>query len=254
MKRFWFFAGLLFLVVTFAVPNIVSAIGFEGAIGAWSQDPSGDLSYKGESLSVENELKYDAETKAFGRVKVELPLMFPNIYFMVTPMKFEGEGSKDINFTFGDQTFNANVPFSSSARLDHYDICLYYGLPFLKTASLGKFKGEVGLNVKIIDFEAEITQSSLGLSASKSLTLPIPMIYVGAQFNPVKLIGIEGEVRGITYSSNHYYDLIGRVKVRPIEHAFIAGGYRYENVKIDESDVIAELDFSGPFIEVGVEF
>lgn len=254
MNRLRISAGILFLALIFVIPQIASAIGLEAAVGVWKQDPSGDISYKGDSLSVENELKYDSKTKVFGRVKIDMPLALPNIYLMATPMKFEAVGSKNVDFKFGDTTFDASVPFSSKTKLDHYDICLYYGLPFLKTATLGKLNAEVGLNARIIDFKAEIIQSTTGKSESKSLTLPIPMIYVGVQFKPVKLIGIEAEARGIAYNSNHYYDLIGRLKVRPVGPVFIAGGYRYEDVKIDESDVKANLKFKGPFVEAGVEF
>jgi hypothetical protein len=80
------------------------------------------------------------------------------------------------------------------------------------------------------------------------------MVYAAIQFRPFKFIGIEGEVRGIAYSSNHYYDLIGRLKIKPFWPIFIAGGYRYEDFKIDEWDVRATLKFQGPFLEAGIEF
>jgi hypothetical protein len=80
------------------------------------------------------------------------------------------------------------------------------------------------------------------------------MIYLGAQLKPVKYLSLEAEARGIAYSSNHYYDLIGRLKVQPIGPVFIAGGYRYEDVKIDQSDVKAKITFQGPFLELGIVF
>jgi outer membrane protein len=233
---------------------MAEAIGLEVAVGVWRQDPSGDIGYKGESLSVEDELKYDAESKIYGRAKIETPLFFPNIYLMATPVKFDGDGSKNVNFTFGDKTFSGNTPFTSSLKLDHYDVALYYGLPFLKTATFGIFNAEVGLNARIIAFKAEINQPTTGINESKSLTLPIPMVYLGAQLKPVKFLSLEAEARAIAYSSNHYYDLIGRLKVQPIGPVFIGGGYRYEKVKIDQSDVKAEATFQGPFLELGIVF
>jgi len=254
MKKFALGGAILgFVLILFAAPP-ASAMGLEVAAGVWRPDPSGDMGYKGESLSLENELKYDAKVKVFGRVKIDMPLAIPNIYLMATPMKFEGDGSKNINFTFGDKTFVGNTPFSSSVKLDHYDIALYYGIPFLKTATLGKFNVEVGLNVRIMDWQAEINQPSTGISESKSLTLPVPMIYLGAQLKPVKYLSLEAEARGIAYSSNHYYDLIGRIKVQPIGPVFIAGGYRYEDVKIDQSDIKSNITFKGPFLELGIAF
>lgn len=246
--------GILFLSLVFLVPQIASAVGFEATVGMWRQAPSGDISYKGETLSVENELKYDSKTKVFGRAKIDMPLGLPNIYLMATPMEFKDEGSKNINFTFGDRTFTANVPFKSSVQADHYDICLYYGLPFLKKATLGKLNAEVGLNSRIIDFKAEIDQSATGIKESKSLTVLVPMVYTGLQFKPAKFIGAEVEARGVAYSSNHYYDLIGRLKIKPFGPVFVSGGYRYEDIKIDKSGVKASLKFKGPFVEAGVEF
>jgi len=236
------------------VPEITSAVGLEVAVGGWRQDPSGDISYKGEKLGLENELKYNSENKIFGRAKIDLPLWFPNIYLMATPIELEDEGTKSINFTFGDKTFTANIPFTSSIQADHYDICLYYGLPFLKKATLGKLNAELGLNGRIIDFNAKIDQTATGIKESKSLTFLVPMVYAGIQIKPVKFIGAEVEARGIAFSSNHYYDFIGRLKIKPFRPVFISGGYRYEDIKIDEKDVKATLKFNGPFVEVGIEF
>ena len=254
MTRILVVGGILFLLTAFWVPETTPAAGLEVAVGGWRQDPSGDIGYKGEKLSVENELKYNSENKLFGRAKIDLPLWLPNIYLMVTPMKFDDEGSKSINFTFGDKTFTANVPFTSSIQADHYDICLFYGLPFLKKATFGKLNAELGLDGRIIDFKARIDQTATGIVESKSLTLLVPMVYTGIQFRPIKFIGAEVEARGIAFSSNHYYDLIGRLKIMPFRPFFISGGYRYESIKIDERDVKATLKFKGPFIETGIEF
>ncbi len=246
------------LTLLFFVPQVASAISLEASIGGWKQDPSGNISYKGESLDVEDELRYDSKTKVFGRIKIETPLVLPNIYLMATPMKFEEDGSRSINFTFGDTTFDVTAPFSSKVQLDHYDIAFYYNLPLIKTATLKKLNIELGLNARIIDFEGEVsgqdTSTGLQVTESKSLTLPIPMLYVGFQLNPIKLIAFEAEARGIAYSSNHYYDLIGRVKIRPLGPLFISGGYRYEDIKIDKNNVKADFKLQGPFIETGVEF
>ncbi|MBI4684188.1 MAG: TIGR04219 family outer membrane beta-barrel protein [Nitrospirae bacterium] len=239
-------------------PYAASAIGFEAAVGGWKQDPSGDISYKGQALDIDNELKYNSKTKVFGRVKIDMPLILPNIYLMATPMKFEADGSKTSNFTFGDKTFNYTAPFSSKINLDHYDVALYYGLPFIKTATAKKLNIDIGLNARIIDFKAEISgqdaATGLQIKESKSLTLPVPMLYVGVQIKPVSLLSVEAEARGIAYGSNHYYDLIGRLKVKPFGPVFLAGGYRLEDIKIDESNVKANIKFKGPFVEAGFEF
>lgn len=235
-------------------PQIVFAIGLEAAVGIWNQGPQGDIAYKGQALSIEDELKYGDETKVFGRVKIDMPLIIPNIYLMATPMKLKADGLKSTTFTFGDRTFTGNVSFSSTLQLDHYDIAFYYGVPFLKTATGGLLNVDLGLNLRIIDLYAEINQPQTGLKESKSFTHPVPMVFLAAQINLIDKLSFEAEIRGITYSSDHYYDLIGRVKYKTIGPAFIGAGYRVEDLKIVEKDIHANIRFGGPFAEIGVEF
>jgi outer membrane protein len=238
----------------FLMPGAASAIGVEAALGGWSQDPGGDIAYKGENLGLGSDLMYGSKTRFFGRAKIDMPLFIPNIYLMATPMSFEGTGSKNVPFVFGNRTFNATIPFSSDLRLDHYDIALYYGLPFVKTATTGKLNVDAGLDLRIVDFNASVKQSALNFSEAKSFTLPVPMVYIGAQVKPVDKLSLEAEIRAIAYNSSHFYDLIGRVKYKVFGPAFLSAGYRHESIRIDTKDVKADVRFSGPFAEVGVEF
>jgi len=244
------------LILTSAIllPASSFAIGVEGSIGAWNQDPSGYISYKGDQIDVDSDLRYGKKTRPMGRLKIDMPSILPNIYLMATPSRFEAIGQKDVSFTFGGQTYQANVPFYSKTRLDHYDIALYYGIPGLKKLTNGVLSAELGLNVRIMDLYAKVEQSQNNISESKSLTVPIPMLYTGLQIRPVNLLSIEGELRGVAYNSNQYYDLIGRLKVKPVKHVFLAGGYRYQELKIDVSDVKSKVKLQGPFVEAGFEF
>jgi outer membrane protein len=169
-------------------------------------------------------------------------------------MKFKGTSIRSAEFKFGDNTFNASVPFTSTLKLDHYDAALFYGVPFLKTATANVLNVEFGLNLRVIDFKAEITQPQTSLSQSKSLTVPVPMGYFGFQIAPIDLIKIEGELRGIAYSKSRFYDAIGRVKVRPLPLLFLSGGYKFQNIHMDQSNVVSDLRFGGPVFEVGLEY
>ena len=230
--------------------------GVEAAVGYWRQAPSGTLEYQGDSLDLRNDLNLGDKNQVVARVKVELPLALPNIYVMATPMSFNGTKQLTRQITFGNKTFDTTAPIQSKLAMDHYDVALYYPLPFLKTATLGKLNVELGLNARQIKFDGAITGTVLGVTetSSKNITLYVPMIYAGVQVKPVSTFSIEGEIRGIAYGSNHYYDYIGRLKVMPIGPLFISGGYRSEQIKIDQSDVKADVTFSGPFVEAGVSF
>lgn len=245
------------IIASALIPCAASALGIEASVGVWNQDPRGDLSYKGvtatDSLSIENDLKYGDEARVFGRVKIDMPLFIPNVYLMATPMEFDGTGSKNTDFTFGGQTFSANVPFTSKVKLDHYDVGLYYSIPFIKTATLDVLNIELGIDARFLDLDAEISQAGVG-TESKSLFLPFPMAYGGVQLRPLNWLAVEGEIRGISFRGDHYYDAIGRVKLKPFGPLFIAGGYRYEKVDVDEEGLKVDVEVRGPFGEAGVEF
>ena len=244
--------------IIFMMPVISHAIGFEFALGGWSQSPGGDLSYKlladTDKLDLENDLKYDDASRVFGRLKIDMPLLIPNVYLMATKMNFDGIGRKNTNFKFGDITFTQNVDFYSEVTLDHYDIALYYGIPFVSTASAGLLNIDVGLNLRVIDFSAKIRQETLSKEESESFTLPVPMVFVGVQVKPIERLSIEGEARVVSYGGNSLYSLIGRARVNVFAGLFAAGGYRYDGIVIDEENVDVDISFSGPFLEAGFQF
>lgn len=250
-KKIWI--GTLLLCLPWMLfPKFSRAVGFEAAIGISMQNPQGGVGYKGDTLDLNNDLKYSSVTQFFGRAKLELPLIIPNLYFLGTPMRFDGTGAKNTTFKFGEQTFNADIPFSSNLKLDHYDLAFYYGVPFLKQATLGKFNIDLGLNMRVIDLKAEVTQE--GNFESKSFSLLVPMVYLGIQLKPLDPFSLEGEIRAVSYSSNQYVDLIGRVKYKFLEFAFISAGYRYEKIVLDQKDIKLDVTFNGPLLELGLQF
>jgi outer membrane protein len=258
MKRTHLFVACLFVLSLTVVPcSAFAFIGLDVGVGYWSQTPSGTLRYQPVAgtigdIDLKDDLNMDTENKPFVRVKAELPLILPNVYFLATPMSFEQTGRPTRDISFGNVTFNVSVPVESKITLDHYDLALFYPIPLLKTATLGKLNVELGLNARQLNFEATLTGG--GQTASKSLTVYVPMIYAGVQVKPISLFSIEAEARGISISGNSYYDYIGRLKVHPVPLAYIAAGYRTETIKLDVEDIVADIKFSGPFAEVGLSF
>lgn len=240
------------MVLLLATAASARAMGIEAAVGVWNQSPRGDIAYQGTSLDLKNELKYGSETRLMGRIKVETPFFLPNLYLMATPMEFKEQGEKSGTFDFGGTTFSGNVPFTSKLRLDHYDLGLYWGVPFLKSATAGILNVDLGVNARLVDLKAEIVQGTT--AESKSLIVPVPMAYAAVQVKPLSWLAAEGEARGVAYGKNRYFDLIARGKVIFFNHLFAAAGYRYEKLKIDQSDVQADTNFGGPFGEVGCQF
>ncbi|WP_084605075.1 TIGR04219 family outer membrane beta-barrel protein [Desulfonatronum thioautotrophicum] len=255
MSRFWVALAACMLL---AMPGWVGATGFEAAVGVWQQSPSGDVSYKAQTgddrLDLESRMGLDDETGLIFRARLETPLFLPNIGFMATPTTFSGKGTATGSFRFGDQTFSGDAPIDGKLRLNQYDVSLFYGIPGLKMATMGMFNVDLGLNLRLMDVDVEVRQEQTGLSESESLFLPVPTLYAGATLRPLDFFALEAEARGVTYAGNHFYSLIGRVRFDPLDHLFLTGGYRYDSISIDEQGLKADVDISGPFVEIGISF
>ena len=152
MKKLWMIISMAFLLVIGGA-TVSYAVGLEFAVGGWKQSPKGGISFDAlgvnDILNLEDDLNYSDETRLFGRLKIDMPLWIPNIYLAATPMEFEGNGQKNVDFKFGDVTFQGNVDFYSKLTLDNADVTLYYGLPFIETATADILNVEVGLNVRV---------------------------------------------------------------------------------------------------------
>lgn len=249
---------LFFWLFLLSLPATSFGFGFEFSLGAWYQEPSGTLSFDkttdADDLDLESDLGYDDQWKPNGRLKIDMPFLIPNLYLMYTPMKWSETGSKDVNFSFGGENFQGNVDFNSELKMNHLDAALYYGIPGVQTATADVLNIDLGLNFRLLDFRAEIEQKDIDQKESQSYLLPIPMAYGGVQFEPVNWLALDLEGRAIAYSNNHWVSLIARLKVMPFGPLFVAGGYRYDNVKIDYDDVDVDADFEGPFVEAGFDF
>ncbi len=249
---------LLAAILLLAMPGSSPAVGLEMAIGGWDQNIEGEVCYEGNNRNDIIDLKDDAalddETRVMGRVKVDMPAILPNIYIMATPMEFEGKGDKDVNFDFGDVSVSANTDFETRVTMDHVDVGLYYSIPFVNLASLDRLNIDLGLNLKVADLEAEVKNKETGLSDAESYTLPLPMVYAAVQVQPIERLSLEAEARAVSLSGNHLYNLIGRIKGKIFGPMFLAGGYRYDSINLDEEDIVVDCSVEGVFLETGFEF
>ena len=257
MKKLLMLISFVFLF-TMVMPSQSFSLGFEFAVGVWNQSPQGDLSYEElsdfDTLDIEDDLNYDDETDIFARLKIDMPLMIPNIYLMATPMNYDEDSQLNRNVKFGDIVIPVNVPFSSELTLDHFDLALYYGIPGLELATADLLNIEIGINIRIYDFEGKVDIPSLGLTESEDFVAPVPMIYLAAQLRPHKKLAIEAEARGLVIGDDKGYSLIGRLKWKVFGPLFIAGGYRYDKIDVEEDDFVLDIDFSGVFGEAGIVF
>ncbi len=242
-------------VLVLGAVSSAGAVGAEIAFGGWMQCPSGIIGYQpsGETdlLDLEENLMYDDETRAYARMYVDMPFYVPNVYLMAAPMEFDSDGLVENGFNFGGSAFEAGS-FYSEMEWKNIDIGLYYGVPFFEKKNKYVFNIDFGLNLRLIDYELIIRQPENRLTKKTSDIIYLPLLFLAVQFRPMERLSVEVEGRGISYDENEILSLIGRVEVKIAGPVFLAGGYRYEKSKLDEDDIQADMEFSGPFLELGL--
>lgn len=248
---------LLCLLLLLALPASVMGLpmfGVEGAVGVWRPSPDGKLKTgSDDEIDLKRDLSLGRETELMGRIKVDMPLMIPNTYLTANPLKMSDTTRSA--FDFGGKQFNDGGTtdlLNTELKLNQYDFGLFYSVPFLSAATLNRLNVDAGLNFRYIDAEASV--SGGGSSASESMSIVIPQVYLGAQFKPVERFSFEAEARGVTYRDDSSYSLLGRVRANAFGPVFVSGGYRYDEYDIDRGGLLLDFNFSGPFVETGFSF
>lgn len=229
-------------------------VGVEVGAGGVTYTAWGSVTYNGTKLDMRNTLGLTNQSQYLARVRVELPLILPNLYFEALPLSWEKTLTQNQNFVFGDRTFSANVPYTTSFKFNSYDAALFYGIPFLGTATNDIVRVNWGLNFRFLEMKADINQSDLGIHVEKKLNLVIPMGFLAARVRPVDSFAVEAEFRGIGYGTQRYLDAALRAKYFFLKCGFASVGYRYQDLQVDSSGVRSQIFFGGPSFELGVDF
>jgi outer membrane protein len=206
-----------------------------------------------DTIDFQDDCQYDPVVRPVGRLKIRVS-PFVNFSIMATPLEFEGPGRKDLDFNFLGVTFISEQTFESKLKLTHYDLTYFIDLPDFSAGKNWNLNTDVGLNVRIIDFHAQISQEYTSLSASASYTVPLPMLYLAAQLMNKDWVSIEAETRGIRYTGDYTYSLIGRIQMHITGPWHLAAGYRHDYIKFKVHDIDSEGTFQGPFMETVLIF
>jgi hypothetical protein len=201
-----------------------------------------------DTINFQNDCSYDPVVRPTGRLKIRVS-PFVNFSFMATPLDFEGPGKKNLDFNFLGVHFVSGQTFESKLRLTHYDMAYFIDLQDLTAGKNWNLNTEAGLNVRIVDFHARISQEYTNLSASASYTVPLPMLYLAAQLKNKDAVSFEAESRGLRYRGDYTYSLLGRIRMHITGPLHLATGYRLDCIKFKVHDIESEGTFYGPFME-----
>jgi outer membrane protein len=235
--------------------SVFAASGFEvGARGAyWFPELSGDArtSETGDTrFDFEDDLGVGDENIPFG----EAFLRFGKTTIRVGYTQFSFDGNKELTRTI---VFNGTPFLVSDNVISGLDLKMLDGevqYDFLRPdVGVAGFNLGLLLKVKYVDGEVELRNSTT--TETKDFKAPIPMVGAAAGVGFLKdMVRVDARASGIAYSGNHLYEVDAYASFAPLPFVRIQGGYRYIDLKIDESDVLASFTLSGPYLGAQLSF
>lgn len=217
-------------------------IGGEVNLGYYSHAPSGFVSYDGDTVDIEKDLKWSDESDVFIKAYFEHPLpIIPNIKVGYTEFNHVGDGKASKDFTFGGTTFSLTDKLHTNLDLKMYDVALYYEI-------LDNWVNiDVGLNVKLIDGTLNVKTTTK--DETSKLNAPIPMLYGKARFDvPTTDLSFQVEGNYVSYSGSTIYDAEAGVRYTFALGLGVEAGYKTMKLKLDDVDkTTMDSDFSGAY-------
>lgn len=233
----------LFLIFAASSAHALGPLDVELEAGAWFAGISGDVRNGAMNIDVDKELGLGGETTGFVRARLDVAVI-GNFYLGYTPLKYEGTG------VLGDDFGGIPVgrPVNTDLDVDTIDLGWTFTLLDLPVVDL-----ELGLNVKYAKGTASITDITTSLTEKSNLSFPIPMIK-GVVRVEVPFVTVEVDGMGLAFDSYHAFDLMAQAKLTPLPFVYLAGGYRYMDIKLEDNAEKVAVAFQGPFVALGLEF
>jgi len=256
MDRKWKVLVLLTTLLLFAGSALADEL-VSLKLGYQLLSPDGTLAGISNGVGTQVDVKRDLNLDDSQDVTAEIALNWGNFRLSLNylPIEFSGTGTLTVTGTFNGQSFSAGDTVNSKLNIDLYDFGLTYYLINLDDTPT-RFQLGLELAVKVADTEI-IFNDLNGLntfSESESVTAPIPTLGARARIALADFLGVTGRIGYMEYDGNHFTDAEAQVEFSPIPAIGVYAGYRYFDLKIDESDLFVETNFSGPFGGVLVRF
>jgi outer membrane protein len=255
-------ASTLALTALFGLSAQADFTRIEAGVGVWQSDPSGPITYSvgavNETADIANNLGFKEEDFTYVWLNIKHPVpAIPNLRLEKVDVDFSGTATNSFDFVYNGATYTYDANSKSDLQIDQTDVTLYYNL--LDNTAWATV--DVGLNVKLMDFDVQVTDNGSGDTYRESETVPLPMLYLRARAElPGTNLGIEGDIKYISISDSQAYD--ARIKVDytldfvPVVQPALEVGYRIQKIEIDEDDVdvTTDIEFSGVYAGLMLRF
>ncbi len=246
--------GVVLLVMVLALPaSADEMVSFK--LGYQTLAPSGTLAGNqngvGAQLDVEQDMNLDDSEDVTAEAALQFGAMRLSLGYL--PVSYSGTGTLTVSGTFNGQTITAGDTVSTDVNLDIYDLGLTLNLVNLDD---GPIRLQLGpeIAVKVVDASVDFVDTTALFTESESGTFPIPTIGARARVGLSDFISVVGRVGYLEYDDNSFLDAEAQIEFSPLPMVGVYAGYRMFELKIDDTDLFVDLEFSGPFVGALVRF
>ncbi len=246
--------AVLLLSSVFSAPALADET-FSLKIGFASIDPDGV--FAGENggsatrIDFDDDLNFDSSEGVYAEAAFQLgPFRLSGAYL---PLDFSGNGTITSSITFDGTTFPASTNVASTVEMEIFDI----GVAFhIINFDDGPMRVQLGpeVAVKITDVDMSVRDTSGGPTERVSATVPVPTIGARGRIAFSDYVGVVGRIGYLEISENSFLDAEIQIEYSPVPTLGVFAGYRYIDVDVDESGVILQSTFAGPFAGVFARF
>jgi len=173
------------------------------------------------------------------------------------PVEFSGAGNLTQTIDFNGTTFDVGVATTSEVKLNIVDAGLTWHVINIDDLPMRIQLGPE-IAVKYVDADLTMTgvdaNTSLSVTESESVQVPIPTIGARARIGLSDYFGLVGRVGYMEFQDNSFLDAEAQIEFSPIPLVGVFGGYRYFDLQVDDSGVFVDAQFAGPFAGALVRF
>jgi len=213
----------------------------------------GNAGVPGTQINLETDLGYEDSEDYFVEGALQLgPFRLGASY---TPIEFSGRGVLNRTIDFNGKPFTVGAQAASDVSLDIIDANLTWNLINLDDTPV-RFQLGPELSVKFVQADLSITGTSGGvtITETESADVPVPTLGARTRIGLSDFIAVVGRVGYMEYDKNSFLDADAQLEFSPIPMVGVFGGYRYFDLQVDESDVLIDATFSGPYAGALVRF
>jgi hypothetical protein len=169
------------------------------------------------------------------------------------PLNFSGTGTITSSFSFNGQDFAVGDRVKGDIDINLYDIGLAWYLINMDDLPVRLQIGpEIG--AKIADADLKVDSKTTGISEEVSGVGGLPTVGGRARIGLADWVALVARGGYGWYDNNNLLDLEGQVEFSPLPLVGVFGGYKYLDLNIDQSDVVVDATFKGPFGGVFLRF